>query len=83
MIRVLFFANLRDLAGTDVLEVEAHDIHDVRQLVATFCRDLPPALGEALADESAMVSVDHKYAGWEAAVCDGAEVGFLPPVSGG
>ena len=83
MIKVLFFANLRDLAGTDVFEIGAEGISNVRELVAAFSEKLPDELGAALSDESAMVSVDHKYAGWDATLCDGAEVGFLPPVSGG
>jgi molybdopterin converting factor small subunit len=44
---------------------------------------VPPALIEALRDQSAMISVDQRYAGWDAPLHDGAEVGILPPVSGG
>lgn len=83
MIRVLFFANLRDVAGLDSYEIDSDGINNVRQLVAKLGKCLPSELSEALADESAMVSVDHKYAGWDALVHDDAEVGFLPPVSGG
>jgi len=83
MIKVLFFAGLREAANTDVVEINAQGIHDVRSLVAQLSKQLPTQLSDALADETAMVSVDHKYAGWEARLYDGAEVGFLPPVSGG
>lgn len=83
MIKVLFFAGLRDAAKTDHIEVSAEAINNVRDLVIKLSDLLPSALSEALADETAMVSVDHQYAGWEASLHDGAEVGFLPPVSGG
>ena len=83
MIRVLFFANLRDAAGLDSYEIESDGITNIRELVAKLGKILPSELSEALEDESAMVSVDHKYAGWDAPVGDRAEVGFLPPVSGG
>ena len=44
---------------------------------------MPIELIDALSDQSAMVSVNHKYAGWDALLTDDAEVGILPPVSGG
>jgi len=44
---------------------------------------VPKGLVDALRDESAMVSVNHKYAEWDALLPDNAEVGILPPVSGG
>lgn len=83
MIKVLFFANLRDAAKTDSYEVSAEGIANVRELVRLLNQRLSPDLAAALSDETAMVSVDHKYAGWDAELSDGAEVGFLPPVSGG
>lgn len=83
MISVLFFANLRDHAGVDSIELPAEDIRCVRDLLTAFKGVLPDALIDVLSDESAMVSVDHKYAPWDAPLHDGAEVGLLPPVSGG
>jgi len=83
MINVLFFAHLRDLAQTDQIEIEAEGITHVRDLLTAFGAKLPSELIAALEDETAMVSVNHKYAGWDAGLKDGAEVGILPPVSGG
>lgn len=83
MIKVLFFANLRDFAGVDSIEVDDKDIHNMRDLLSALKDHLPTELFDNLSDESAMVSVDHKYAGWDAPLHDGAEVGLLPPVSGG
>lgn len=83
MIRVLFFAHLRDTAGTNQVELPIGSMVKVRDLLDGLKPYVPVALIDALADESAMVSVNHKYAGWDAFLPDGAEVGILPPVSGG
>jgi molybdopterin converting factor small subunit len=58
-------------------------MHTVRDLLVGMQGHVPEALIESLRDESAMVSIDQQYAGWDADLHDGAEVGILPPVSGG
>jgi molybdopterin synthase sulfur carrier subunit len=83
MIRVLLFANLRDIAGVSQIELPLGNMLQVRDLLTGLSPQVPAALIEALSDESAMVSVNQKYAGWDAPLFDGAEVGILPPVSGG
>ena len=83
MIQVLLFAGLRDLAGVDSIEIPSDGISHVRDLPAALSEFLPAELIEALRDESTMVSVNHKYAAWDAPLPDGAQVGLLPPVSGG
>ena len=82
MIKVLLFANLRELAGTNRMDIESDGISSTRELIARL-NQLKPALSEVLDDETAMVSVNHKYAGWDAPLKSGDEVGILPPVSGG
>ena len=83
MIKVLFFAHLRDHAQTDSVELPLGDMQVVRDLLAGLQDHVPQALIDALSDESALVSVNQQYAGWDAQLEDGAEVGILPPVSGG
>jgi len=83
MIKVLFFAHLRDLANTDQIDISSDGITHVRDLLTALKQIMPAELIEALQDETAMVSVNHKYAGWDAELNDGVEVGILPPVSGG
>jgi molybdopterin synthase sulfur carrier subunit len=76
-VTVLYFASLRDAAG-----------------VATERVPLPaslPALYETLrvrhalplAPERLRVAIDGAFCGWDAAVREGAEIAFIPPVSGG
>ena len=83
MIKVLLFANLRDLAGTDQIELPLGNMIYVRDLLTGLSSHVPSELIEVLSDESAMVSINQKYAGWDARLFDGAEIGILPPVSGG
>lgn len=83
MIRVLFFAQLRDYAGLDSLEIPLGEMRVVRDLLVGLRAHAPAELIDALSDESALVSIDQHYAGWDAILSDGAEVGILPPVSGG
>ncbi|MBL4671857.1 MAG: MoaD/ThiS family protein [Arenicella sp.] len=83
MIKVLLFANLRDIAGASQIELPLGNMVQVRDLLADLVSHVPGELIEALSDESAMVSVNQKYAGWDAPLFDGDEVGILPPVSGG
>jgi len=83
MIIVKFFAQLRDHAEMDSIEVPLGEMRVVRDLLVGLKPLVPEALISALSDESALVSIDLRYAGWDADLSDGAEVGFLPPVSGG
>ena len=82
-IKILFFAQLRDFAQADSMEVDLGAAKVARDLLTTLEGQAPAALIEALLDESAMVSINHKYAGWDGELSDGDEVGLLPPVSGG
>ncbi len=80
IVRTLFFATYRDLAGTDELAVElpagARVVDLVRQLRAG---------GTALSSlrESPVVAVNMDYAPAATALRDGDEVALIPPVAGG
>ena len=79
-VNVRLFARLRDIAGSGDLSREAADgatVADVwRGLVTEF-----PEMASYQASISSAVNAD--YAKMTAAVSDGDEVAFLPPVSGG
>ena len=83
MIKVLFFAHLRDLAQLESIEIPLGDMAKVSDLLMGLAPHVPQALIDELGDQTAMISVDHKYAAWDAAISDNVEVGILPPVSGG
>ena len=79
-VTVKLFARLRDLAGAGELVRDVDSPATVqtvwRSLVAEF-----PAVAEY--ERSMSVAVNADYARMSAAVHEGDEVAFLPPVSGG
>jgi len=74
------FARLREQAGTDAESVElpaGSTVSDVFDAV----KRLHPGLD---ADREAVrAALNQEFADWDAAVADGDEVAFIPPVSGG
>ena len=79
MARVLLFGPLRDLAGWREREVEAASLSALR---ARLSLD-DPALGEALGGRGVQAAVDRAVVRGDAPLSAGAEVAFLPPMSGG
>ena len=82
MINVVFFAQVRELVGTDALTLDASELSTVeavrQQLVARGDRwTLALEEGKLLAAvNQTLTSFDHPVAG-------GDEVAFFPPVTGG
>ncbi|HEY1136697.1 MAG TPA: MoaD/ThiS family protein [Xanthomonadaceae bacterium] len=77
VVTVLYFASLRDAAGCDSEQI------DHTGDLATLYRILRARHGFALPIERVRVAVDGAFAGWEDLPRDGAEIAFIPPVSGG
>lgn len=77
-VTLLYFASLRDAAGTAQETVDTAAV-DLRALYA----EARARHGFALPRERLRVAVDGEFAEWDDAVPDGAEVAFIPPVSGG
>ncbi len=74
------FARLRELAGTDRVDLELRSpatVADVWAAIRERCPDLPTELGGIRAARN------QEFSGWEDAVDEGDEVAFIPPVSGG
>lgn len=79
-VNLLFFATLKDLAGTRHTEVELEPGTDVAALKA-WLPERFPKLRPALT--SVLVSVNREYAFDQDVIPEGAEVALFPPVSGG
>jgi molybdopterin synthase sulfur carrier subunit len=79
MARVLLFGPLRDVAGWRERELTAASLADLRALIATE----DPRLGAALAGPGVQVAIDQAIVRGDVALAAGAEVAFLPPMSGG
>jgi len=79
-VTVRLFARLRDLAGSGELMREVEAPATVKTVWQSLTAEIP-ALVEY--EDTMSVAVNAEYARMAAAVHDGDEVAFLPPVSGG
>ena len=76
-VTVLYFASLRDAAGID-----REQLPTPASLPALY-RQLCDRHGFTMPAERLRVAVDGEFTGWEQVPADGAEIAFIPPVSGG
>jgi molybdopterin converting factor subunit 1 len=79
-IKVLFFATLRDKAGTKSLELDIAPGATVRDVRDAVIRQFP-GIQEII--EHCLVSLNHEYSEDSAEIPVAAEIAFFPPVSGG
>ena len=79
--RVLLFGRLRDLAGWRERSFDAPPA-TLSALIDLIAHD-DPALGDALRGPSVRASVDKVLISGDVGLPPGAEVAFLPPMSGG
>jgi len=79
-VKLLFFATIRDRAGTKTLELEIPDEMTIFELKEKLGTDIPN-LKESL--KSVLITINREYAFDEAVVPPNAEIGMFPPVSGG
>jgi molybdopterin converting factor subunit 1 len=79
-VKVLFFATLRDKAGTKMIEMDIEPGLTVQDLKNVVIQRFP-GIGETI--EHCLASVNHEYSADETKIPDAAEVAFFPPVSGG
>ncbi len=80
MVRVLLFGRLSDIAGwrERTFDAAPGTLFALKALLSTDA-----ALGEALAGKGVQATVDKLLVRGDAALPTGAEVAFLPPMSGG
>lgn len=81
-IHVLFFATLRDRAGTRAAEIEVEPGITIQQLKAQLVQRFP-GLGASGLIEHCLASINHEYRFDETIIPENAEIAFFPPVSGG
>jgi molybdopterin converting factor subunit 1 len=79
-VTVRLFARLRDMAGSGELVRDVPAPATVQSVWAALVAELP-ALAQY--EKTMSVAVNAEYSRMGAAVNDGDEVAFLPPVSGG
>ena len=77
-VTVLYFASLRDASGC-ASESVSTDAGDAGSLYAA----LRARHGFTMAPERLRVAIDGAFVPWTTRLHEGAEIAFLPPVSGG
>lgn len=81
MITVLFFAQTRELVGTDKLEVEA--LFNTAEALRHYLAEQGGKWALALKAGKLLVAINQSIAPLSAPIKDGDEVAFFPPVTGG
>ena len=79
-IKLLFFATIRDRAGTKSLELDIPMVMTIQGLKEKLASDIP-TLKDSM--KSVLITFNREYAFDEAVVPASAEIGMFPPVSGG
>jgi molybdopterin synthase sulfur carrier subunit len=82
MIRVLFFAQLREDLGCAELMLDSVDVDKVSD-VSSFLLLQHPTWSVFLTNPNLRVAVNQAYAKADSPVSSGDEVAFFPPVTGG
>ena len=79
-IKLLFFATIRDRAGTKSLEIDIPPNLTILELKEKLSTDYPN-LKDSM--KSVLITINREYAFDDAVVPSNAEVALFPPVSGG
>jgi len=79
-IKILFFATIRDRAGTKSIELDVPADLTIKGLKEKLSTDYPN-LKESM--RSVLITINREYAFDEAVVPSNAEIALFPPVSGG
>lgn len=82
MIKVLFFAQLRDQLGVSELTVESDDNPNVQALLNNL-KHKDTHWGQILSHATLMVAINQTISNKTATLSNGDEVAFFPPVTGG
>jgi molybdopterin converting factor subunit 1 len=79
-VKLLFFATLRDRAGTRSMELDIPADLTVQGLKEKISNEFPN-LRESMS--SVLITINREYAFDEAVIPENAELAMFPPVSGG
>lgn len=82
MVKVLYFARLRDQLSCDEEGLELAGASTVAQVTKRLV-DRGEPWASAFSDPSLLVSVNQTVADAQTPVQEGDEIGFFPPVTGG
>ena len=79
-VKLLFFATLRERAGTKTMELDVPPDLTIQGLKDKISNEYP-SLKESMS--SVLITINREYAFDDAVIPQGAELAMFPPVSGG
>ncbi|HVK99933.1 MAG TPA: molybdopterin converting factor subunit 1 [Dongiaceae bacterium] len=83
MIKVLFFARIRDQIGLSELTTELpEDVHDLSDFTRALIQ-ANPSFEPALTERNVLTAVNQEMASPSTTIEDGDEIAYFPPVTGG
>ncbi|MGB1236574.1 MAG: molybdopterin converting factor subunit 1 [Pseudomonadales bacterium] len=84
MLKLVYFASIRERLGLGDEQIEHPEgVSSVADLITWLAQQREAQWGETLADESTLIALNQEMVGRDAALSDGDEVAFFPPVTGG
>ncbi|MBA6293730.1 molybdopterin synthase sulfur carrier subunit [Colwellia sp. MB3u-70] len=82
MIKILFFARLREQLSTDSLQISASE-NMTTELIRQQLANTDDLWAKVMSADSLLVAVNQQITDWSHSVNAGDEVAFFPPVTGG
>lgn len=82
MIKILFFARLREQLATESIEILASD-NLTTELIRQQLAATDTVWAKAMSAENLLVAVNQQITDWSHNVVEGDEIAFFPPVTGG
>jgi molybdopterin synthase sulfur carrier subunit len=82
MIKILFFARLREQLSTDSLQISASK-NMTTELIRQQLANTDDLWAKVMSADNLLVAVNQQITDWSHGVNAGDEVAFFPPVTGG
>lgn len=83
MIKVLFFAQVRELLGTAQLDWQQPSEAITAEMLRSQLAATDDKWARVMASDKLLVAVNQTMSHWDTLLQDGDEVAFFPPVTGG
>jgi sulfur-carrier protein len=83
MVKILFFAQIRELLGTSSLELAIESDSITAEALRAQLASTDEKWAKVMASDKLLVAINQTMSTWDASIADGDEVAFFPPVTGG